>query len=194
MPDAPSDGTAYVRKDAAWVAEQDPGIHDAPSDGTSYVRKNAAWVAEASGGGSGDVVGPASAVSGHLAVFDGTTGKLLKDGGPVPSGSGGSMPGASYAERLCALLEPDAIEQIQMGAFTYPATTNVKYILASWKTRLGATGRAEVRNPQVPMPLKNLVFSGTGTDSAAIILDPSIPTYADAWTTYYARKLSIDSL
>lgn len=33
------------------------------------------------GGGSGDVVGPASAVSGNLPTFDGTTGKLIKDSG-----------------------------------------------------------------------------------------------------------------
>jgi|WetSurMetagenome_2_1015567.scaffolds.fasta_scaffold01074_9 hypothetical protein len=32
-------------------------------------------------GGNGDVVGPSSAVDGHLAVFDGTSGKLIKDGG-----------------------------------------------------------------------------------------------------------------
>lgn len=38
------------------------------------------------GAGSGNVVGPASAVDGHLAVYDGTTGKLIKDGGAVPSG------------------------------------------------------------------------------------------------------------
>jgi hypothetical protein len=37
--------------------------------------------------GTGDVVGPASAVDGHLAVFDTTTGKLIKDGGAVPAGS-----------------------------------------------------------------------------------------------------------
>jgi hypothetical protein len=38
--------------------------------------------------GSGDVVGPASATDGHLAVFDGTTGKLIKDGGAPSGGSG----------------------------------------------------------------------------------------------------------
>ena len=35
----------------------------------------------APGSGSGDVVGPASAVTGRLAVFIGTTGKLIADGG-----------------------------------------------------------------------------------------------------------------
>ena len=33
------------------------------------------------GGGSGDVVGPSSATDGNVAVFDGTTGKLIRDGG-----------------------------------------------------------------------------------------------------------------
>ena len=37
-------------------------------------------------GGAGDVVGPAGATDGHLAVFDGATGKLLKDGGAIPTG------------------------------------------------------------------------------------------------------------
>lgn len=36
--------------------------------------------------GNGDVTGPSSAVDGNLAVFDGTTGKLIKDGGAVPGG------------------------------------------------------------------------------------------------------------
>jgi hypothetical protein len=35
------------------------------------------------GGGSGDVVGPAGATSGNVALFDGVTGKLIKDGGTL---------------------------------------------------------------------------------------------------------------
>jgi hypothetical protein len=41
------------------------------------------------GSGTGDMLGPASAVDGHLAVFDGTSGKILKDGGAIPVGGGG---------------------------------------------------------------------------------------------------------
>lgn len=37
------------------------------------------------GGGGGDVAGPASATDGNIALFDGTTGKLLKDGGKAIS-------------------------------------------------------------------------------------------------------------
>ena len=38
------------------------------------------------GGGTGDVVGPSSATNGHVALFDGTTGKLIKDGGVPATG------------------------------------------------------------------------------------------------------------
>ena len=38
-------------------------------------------IISATGGGSGDVVGPASSVDDRIATFDGTTGKLLQDGG-----------------------------------------------------------------------------------------------------------------
>lgn len=36
--------------------------------------------------GIGDVAGPASSTDGHLALFDGATGKLLKDGGRPAEG------------------------------------------------------------------------------------------------------------
>lgn len=36
--------------------------------------------------GSGDVIGPAGATDGHLALFDGATGKLIRDGGAPASG------------------------------------------------------------------------------------------------------------
>lgn len=38
------------------------------------------------GGGSGDVVGPASSVDDRIATFDGTTGKLIQDGGKTIAG------------------------------------------------------------------------------------------------------------
>ena len=37
------------------------------------------------------VLGPSSATDGHLAVFDGSTGKLIKDGGAVPTGGGADV-------------------------------------------------------------------------------------------------------
>lgn len=50
----------------------------------------------ASGAGTGDVVGPASSVSGRVATFSGTSGKLIQDGGTLLS----SLATVSYVDNL----------------------------------------------------------------------------------------------
>lgn len=57
-------------------------ISGQPANATRPLRTGE-WVVYSSGGGggSGDVVGPASATADHFAVFDGTSGELIKDGG-----------------------------------------------------------------------------------------------------------------
>jgi hypothetical protein len=57
------------------------------SNGTNYRAARSGKVATATVAdtATNGVVGPASATDGHLAVFDQTTGKLLKDGGAVPT-------------------------------------------------------------------------------------------------------------
>jgi hypothetical protein len=72
------------------------------------------------GGGGGDVVGPSSAVDGHLAVFDGTTGKLIKDGGAVPSGGGGGA---------LVLLEQHTANNSATLDFTSISSTYDEYVL-----------------------------------------------------------------
>ncbi|HTN63518.1 MAG TPA: hypothetical protein VL147_18515 [Devosia sp.] len=81
-------GTAYVLDDAVldngstWIA-LGPTIGNAPP--VLPTTSNAWWQLLArkgtDGTGTGTVVGPASAVDERVAVFDGTTGELLKDGG-----------------------------------------------------------------------------------------------------------------
>ncbi|HQV92355.1 MAG TPA: hypothetical protein PLA46_12285, partial [Phycicoccus sp.] len=48
---------------------------------TAQARADAVDALTLGGGGSGDVVGPASATDGAVALVEGTTGKLVKDGG-----------------------------------------------------------------------------------------------------------------
>ena len=53
-----------------------------PNDATKYLDGTGNYTVPAGGGGgTGDVVGPASAVDNDLAFFNGTTGKLIKSGG-----------------------------------------------------------------------------------------------------------------
>lgn len=54
---------------------------DSDDQPNSYYWDGAAWQVLFSPSGSGDVVGPASSVDEQIAVFDGITGKLIKDGG-----------------------------------------------------------------------------------------------------------------
>lgn len=50
-------------------------------------------ISSSGGGGSGNVVGPGSSTNGDIAIFSGTTGKIIADSGvafPIPPASGGT--------------------------------------------------------------------------------------------------------
>lgn len=73
-------------------------------DGKLYLKKNVAGtesvveIGTGGGGGSGDVVGPSSATADGVVLFNGTTGKLIKDSGKaVP---GGDLVGSSDSQTL----------------------------------------------------------------------------------------------
>jgi hypothetical protein len=85
------------------------------------------------GGGGGDVSGPSVAVDGNLAVFDGTTGKILKDGGAVPSGGGG-------------------------GSLSWTAPT----LLNGWTNYVGYDPAGYVKDNDGFVHLKGLIQSGAG--------------------------------
>ncbi len=103
--------------DSVFPATGSAGFVHQAADGTLALSNPA---------GSGDVVGPASATDGHLAVFDGATGKLLKDGG-APGGGGASLWTALTATTDFATTAP-ATNQITMNA-DKTATILVGYAL-----------------------------------------------------------------
>ena len=82
-----TEGDVAIFFDATWTAfSAFEGLRktvlDEGADGENWQYLAGVWAVEAGGGGgSGDVVGPASAVDGTVALYDGTTGKLLKAGG-----------------------------------------------------------------------------------------------------------------
>jgi hypothetical protein len=71
-------------------------LTDVPSSYTGLggkflrVKSTEDGIETASIAGGGDVLGPALSTDGHMAVWEGTNTKTLKDGGAVPSGGGGA--------------------------------------------------------------------------------------------------------
>lgn len=74
------DGTGYRKIPVAYVLHSS-AFTNAAVLAIEFVRTGNAGL---DGDGAGDVIGPASATDGHFALFDGTTGKLLK-GGAAPA-------------------------------------------------------------------------------------------------------------
>jgi hypothetical protein len=94
----------------------------------------------------------------------------------------------AYYSKLAALLEPAALEPFQRGMFSYTVgSSETKYLIASWATRIGSAGRMEVRDTTVPMALRGVTLNGTDSNASGVFLDPSLTTYAAAWTTYHDR-------
>lgn len=71
------------------------GLHDGSTVGSLVARVT---TLEGGGGGTGDVVGPASAVNNNLVAFDTTTGKLVKDSGVATSAITSAASAASSAQ------------------------------------------------------------------------------------------------
>lgn len=84
-------------------------------------------------GGTGDVSGPASATNGNLAVFDGTGGKTLKDGGTPTPAAAGYIITAANAALTAAIIHPELMDLNASGA------TNVDMSSASTGTGVSAS-------------------------------------------------------
>lgn len=71
------------------VSSGDAGLAPASGGGTTnFLRADGTWAAPGGGGGSGDVVGPASATDNAIARFDSTTGKLIQNSGATLADDG----------------------------------------------------------------------------------------------------------
>jgi hypothetical protein len=138
------------------------------------------YVDNHAGGGGGDVVGPSSATDGNLAVFDGTTGKLIKDGG-APGGGG------SFLSANIARIDPSGNDSTgTVGDLTKPfltvqAALNAIAALYDPNTQLPAMAVIDVGPNRftedltliVPTPGNGfpvLIFRGTANQSS---IDPS---------------------
>ncbi len=116
------------------------------------------WTQDGGSSGSGDVVGPSSATDGSLARFDGTTGKLLKDG---------VAPDASTLE-----ISGSTLRQKDAG------TTNAKLANMATKTYKGRTsGTTGVPEDVSAANLATDLASQTAFSGTYVPLAPTATTF-----------------
>ena len=93
------------------------------------------------GGGSGDVVGPSSSGDAHIVLFDGVTGKAIKDSGKTLDEITGNVAGETHA--AVSKTTPDDADELPLidsgASFALKKLTwaNLKATLASWLVSAG---------------------------------------------------------
>lgn len=134
----------------------------------------------------------------HATILSGDFGQVAEVGITPKAILWGNVqvaPGHSYYDRLAGLLEPDCIETILTGTASLVIGANeTKYLLASYWTRIGASGRFEVRDPNKPVALRNVTLTGLDVSSIGIISNPGLATYINSFQSYYDKLKIIDDL
>ncbi|HYC31560.1 MAG TPA: hypothetical protein VEB59_04680, partial [Gemmatimonadales bacterium] len=107
-------------------------------------------------------------------------------GAAAPGAGGGDHAWYHY---LALMLEPLALQPMEIGTFTYAIDgSTTKLLLGSWSTRLGSGGRFEKRDPTQILPLRGVTMTGLESNSFASFLDPALPSYDDARERYLDRR------
>jgi hypothetical protein len=94
------------------------------------------------GGGSGDVVGPASATNNAIAIYSGTTGKIIKNSLATVNGSGEITSPSLTASRA---LVSGASKEIQSSAVTATELGYVSGVTSALQTQLNDKVNGTVR-------------------------------------------------
>lgn len=141
-------------------------------DGTDY---NTEWSTPA---GGGDVVGPASSVADRVALFDGTTGKMLKDGGKtiaeIKQIEQNSQSGAYtmvLADAGKHILHPSADTTARI--FTIPANSSVAYPAGTAITIVNQNGAGVVT---IAITTDTMRLAGAGTTGSRTLAANGIAT------------------
>lgn len=136
-----------------------------------------ALVGSGGGGGSGDVVGPASATADAVALFNGTTGKLLKNGvtvasiRSVPQNSKSAAYTLVLADAGGHILHPSA--DTTARTFTIPANASVAFPIGTAVTFVNQNAAGVVT---IAITTDTMRLAGAGTTGSRTLAANGIAT------------------
>lgn len=122
------DDAKYLRGDGSWNTPPGGGIPDAPSDGNYYARKDAEWASFVPGGGGGGgsvdvqqngstIVAAASVLNftgGGVSVTDGGGGEAIVD---ISGGGGGGGGGGGALVRIAQIVTTGSQSEVVFSGF-----------------------------------------------------------------------------
>jgi hypothetical protein len=118
----------------------------------------------ADGEGTGDVVGPTGATADHIAVFDSTTGKLIKDGGKtIAELGGGGITWTEITDSATASVDNGYIaNKGTLLTLTLPTTAAVGSVVAISGKGAGGWKIAQNADEQIIFGNKSTTVGVTG--------------------------------
>lgn len=182
-----TDNTTWLQMTVAYVT----GSGTISNNDETFIQFFRTGDKGADGAGSGDVSGPASATNNAVAVFDGTTGKLLKNSSTLITAVGDVAGPASSTADAVALFNGTGGKTIKDSAVTLSALKTEAIIVAIGdETTAITTGTAKVT---FRMPY---AFTLTAVRASLTTVSSSgIPTFDinEGGTTILSTKLTIDA-
>lgn len=146
--------------------------------------------------GTGDVVGPASSVNNQIALFNGTTGKVIKDSGVLLSAKQDTLTAGNmhtYVDSLTALTTPADADR--MIIVDNSASLAKKITWANIKTTLASTFQAVLTAANFGTFLTGLTAKNTLVDADEVVSSDSAAssvakktTWLNVWTNYIKVK------
>lgn len=172
-------GDLAIYSGGTWYAYSPSEGNRVSVDGAIYIYTSGSWtVASGGGGGSGDVVGPASATDSAVALFDSTTGKLLKDSGEtiaslrsIPQNSQSTAYTLVLSDAGKHILHPSADTTARI--MTIPANSSVPFPIGTAVTFVNQNGAGAMT---IAITTDTMRLAGAGTTGSRTLAANGVAT------------------